>query len=355
VATREKTVPNAAPRESPRNAAAELAEAAAALRAERLALAAERERIRRSRRRALVLVGLAFSVPLHLAIAIWLMNVLWVRPGASPAGEEVTFEFAVLEQPSLEEVPTAEIPDADAPEVTEPTETVEAMVLEPIDPQVGGEGVGSGSLDAGGSGLTGEGGSPGGGGGLGPGGGGGGTSFFGIGGKGQRFAYIVDISGSMSAGERMPTAINELKRSIAALPDFASVFVCLYANDPVPMPVGEGWVRARPANVARINEWLDRQRPGGGTQPGGAFVLAFQLNPPPDVIFFLTDGEIPEQTPDAVLALNAQQKRRKVVVHTVAFSPDASQDSLRRIARESEGTFRFVPVSNAGSFPGLIP
>lgn len=349
-------MPSPAPRESPRNPAAELAQAAAALRAERLALAAERERMRRGRRRALILIGLAISVPLHLAIAIWLMNILWVRPGPAPGGDEVTFEFAVLEQPSLEEVPTAEIPDADAPEVTEPTENVDATALEPIDPQSGGEGIGTGSLEAGGSGLSGEGGSPaGGGGGLGPGGGGGGTSFFGIGGKGQRFAYIVDISGSMSAGERLPTAINELKRSIGALPDFASVFVCLYHSQPVPMPVGEGWVRARPSNVARINQWLDQQRPMGGTEPGDAFVLAFQLNPPPDVIFFLTDGEIPERTPDEVLALNAQQKKRKVVVHTVAFSPDASQDDLRRIARESEGTFRFVPVSNAGSFPGFVP
>jgi hypothetical protein len=92
----------------------------------------------------------------------------------------------------------------------------------------------------------------------------------------------------------------------------------------------------------------------GGTEPGGAFVLAFQLNPPPDVIFFLTDGEIPERTADEVLGLNSQQKR-KVVVHTVAFSADASQDQMRRIARESEGTFRFVPVSNAGGPGRLIP
>ncbi len=343
------------PPETPRNPAVELAEAASALRAERLALASERERLRRGRSRALLLIGLAVSVPLHVAIAIWLMNIFWARPGPVSGGEEVTFEFAVLEQPSLEEVANANIPDAAAPEVSEPVQTVEPMALAPIDPQAGGEGVGAGALDAGGSGLTGEGGTPAGsGGGLGPGGGGGGTSFFGIGGRGQRFAYIVDVSGSMAAGERLPTAMNELKRSIGALPDFASVYVCLYSTLPIPMPIGEGWVRARPANVARINQWIDLQGPMGGTEPGGAFVLAFQLNPPPDVIFFLTDGEIPERTADEVLGLNSQQKR-KVVVHTVAFSADASQDQMRRIARESEGTFRFVPVSNAGGPGRLIP
>ena len=139
-----------------------------------------------------------------------------------------------------------------------------------------------------------------------------------------------------------------LKRSIAALPDFASVYVCLYHSEPVPM--GDGWERARPANVARIGQWLDLQSPMGGTEPGAAFLLTFRLDPPPDVIFFLTDGEIPFETADAVRELNLRQDR-PVVVHAVAFSSDASQEQLRRIARESEGTFRFVPVSD-GMGPG---
>lgn len=316
------------------------------------ALAAERERLRRGRGWALVLIGLAFSIPVHVAIAIWLMNIFWLRPGPA-GGDELTFEFAVVSEASLSESPDAELPDADAPEVDRPAETVTAMALEAIDPQSGVDGGDRGSLDAGGSGLGGGGGPSGeGGGGLGPGGGGGGTSFFGIGGRGRRFAYIVDVSGSMSQGERMPTSMAELKRSIAALPDYASVFVCLYHSMPVPLPFGEGWVRARPANVARINEWLDRQAPTGGTEPRDAFILSFSLSPPPDVIFFLTDGEIPAGTADEVLALNTKAKKT-VTVHTIAFSADAGQEELRRIARESEGSFRFVPVSGGFVMPRL--
>jgi len=320
-------------------------------RAEFVAAELERERIRRRDRWTLILIGLAVSVPLHAAIAIWLMSILLARPGPIGAGE-VTFELAVLPTPALEESATSEMPDAAAPAVETAVETIDANALSSIEPQAATERLGTGALEAGGSGAAGEAGAPAGGaGGLGPGGGGGGTSFFGIGGRGQRFAYIVDVSGSMSTGERLPTAIHELKRSIAALPDFASVYVCLFHTVPVPQPFANGWVRARPANVARYAQWLDQQRPQGGTEPRPAFEASFILSPPPDVIFFLTDGEIPEQTADLVAQLNAKQKR-KVTVHAIAFSSDAGQEQLRRIARESEGTFRFVPV---GSPRGLLP
>lgn len=327
---------------------------AASSRSERLALAVERERRRRGRGWAFLLIGLAISVPFHVAIAIWLMNIFWMRPGPA-AGEEVTFEFAVMNEPSLEERALAEVPEADAPAVDRSVDTLAAVALAAVEPRAAGDGAGTGSLEAGGSGLGGGDGSPGsGGGGLGPGGGGGGTSFFGIGGRGRRFAYIVDVSGSMAEGERFATAMNELKRSIGALPDYASVYVCLYHSIPVPLPFGDGWVRARPANVARIGDWLDMQGPTGGTEPRDAFAISFRLSPPPDVIFFLTDGEIPVGTAERVLELNGQA-RRTVTVHTVAFSSDAAQEELRRIARESDGTFRFVPVSGAGGMRRGIP
>ena len=37
-------------------------------------------------------------------------------------------------------------------------------------------------------------------------------------------------------------------------------------------------------------------------------------------------------------------RKKRVVIHAVAFSNDAGQVLLRRIARDSEGTFRYVPV-----------
>ena len=47
-----------------------------------------------------------------------------------------------------------------------------------------------------------------------------GAEFFGIRARGQRFAYVVDISGSMGQNGRLELALGELVRSLAALPDF---------------------------------------------------------------------------------------------------------------------------------------
>ena len=106
---------------------------APSLRAEWLAIAAERERLRRGRRWAFLLIGLAISVPVHVAIAIWLMNIYWVRPGPV-AGEEITFEFAVMSEPSLEERPPAEIPEANAPAVDRSDDAITAVALAAVEP-----------------------------------------------------------------------------------------------------------------------------------------------------------------------------------------------------------------------------
>ena len=58
----------------------------------------------------------------------------------------------------------------------------------------------------------------------------------------------------------------------------------------------------------------------------------------PDVIFFLTDGEIPEETPDVVRRAN----RRGTVIHTTAFENEGDEGILRKIAEENGGTFRII-------------
>ncbi len=322
----------------------------AQLRATVVELEEERVRLLRERRIHLILLGLAVSLPVHIAIIIWLASVY--LPGQVGFGApSVNFEMSMLGDDSLAEASGSE---GDGMAVEDslggPSGSEGPVSLEASSPAIGlGGGTGSGSLEAGGSGPSGEGGFGGGGGGsgggLGPGGGSGGTSFFGVGGRGTRFAYIVDISGSMSTGNRMQVAMDELKRSVSSLPDFASFAIFLYSDHSLEPPFQEGFMRAMPGNVTRVKRWLDEQSPMGGTEPGTAFERALALNPPPDLIFFLTDGEIPDNVPGYLASRNGTNGKKRIVIHCIAFSTDASQDSLRRIARESEGTFRFVPVN----------
>jgi len=171
-------------------------------------------------------------------------------------------------------------------------------------------------------------------------GGGAGTTFFGVSSRGTRFAYIVDISGSMSDQGKIEVCMRELARSIEVLPDYASFYVVLFNSEITAPPMQKGWTRARDGTVDRFTRWLEQVDPGGGTRPQPAFRQVFSLENRPDVIFFLTDGVIPRETVAVVAALNG--RGRRVAVNTIAFGDPASQAFLKEISHRSGGVYRYV-------------
>ncbi|MCH2144485.1 MAG: hypothetical protein MK082_04985 [Phycisphaerales bacterium] len=305
-------------------------------------LVEERRRLRRQRVTNLILIGFAISIPFHLAIIIYLASVRMAAPqGAGP--EEMVVEFAVLSESELEDLGEQdELEALDTPEVEE-LSTFSESLSEDLDtaavamavstdlsgavPTPGG-GAGLGQSDAVGGGLA------------------GGASFFGVSSRGRRFAYIVDVSGSMNSNDKFPIAMAELKRSIKALPDYASFVVLLYSNILRAPPMQTDWFRANATSVSRVSRWIDTVETGGGTLPYPAFAEVFKLEERPDVIFFLTDGIIPEDTPEQVVDLNSQG--RSVVVNTISFGQDASREPLQRMADESDGVYRHVDAGRRG-------
>lgn len=296
----------------------------------------ERERLIRRRRTQLLLIGVAVSLLAHIVLLIYLATVYW-QEGGSGGGQAVSFDFAVvqdeqlteLEQSSFDELVPEELSEIQAPDTDVPTATLDPnavgeradMGLKGIDSTLGG----SGSAAGGGT-LSGA---------------GAGTSFFGVSSRGTRFCYIVDISASMQQGRKIQVAMQELAQSISGLPDYAHFYMLLFASNVTEPPMQRGWTRARKSTINQVIRWLHLVDPGGGTEPTPAFHQAFALDVRPDVIFFLTDGEIPGATADEVAALNGRGKR--VVINTIAFGNPASQDQLRQIARDSGGSYRFVP------------
>lgn len=295
-----------------------------------------RDALSRKRRRNLLIVGVGLSLVLHLCLLIYLALVQrGLGGGGSPT--TVAIEFATLHeqeliQPekiefddllgelaaALEDIPQ-EFPSADL------TAEVSAANLEisPAGamPALGGSGDGTGDQSLGGGGA--------------------GTSFFGVSSRGTRFAYIVDISGSMGSERKIQIAMRELSQSITDLPDFAYFYIVLFSSDATVPPMQENWNRARPSTVRHFIRWLGQVAPGGGTQPRSAFSQVFSLQDRPDVIFFMTDGEITNFSAQEVAAYNG--RGRRVVINTIAFGDPSSQDLLRDIARESGGVYRFIP------------
>ncbi len=300
----------------------------------------ERSREIRRRRRNLLLLGVLISLVVHLGIVVYLDLIRRAVPGGS-AVQAASIEFAVLPQEELTHLEELRLDDL-APDLTgDPHEQAPSDVV-PFDPDpassgldasaagsvpaLGGSGAGSGSGSGSGSGL---------------GGGGAGATFFGVGSRGTRFAYIVDVSGSMGQNRKLEIAMRELARSIESLPDYAWFYVVLFSSE-ISMPrTLEGWTRAKPSTTSTLIRWLNQVDPGGGTQPAPAFHQAFSLDRRPDAIFFLTDGLMPPDIASIVADLNG--RGRRVVINTIAFGDPAGQDQLKEIARQSGGVYRFVP------------
>jgi len=97
-------------------------------------------------------------------------------------------------------------------------------------------------------------------------------------------------------------------------------------------------------------QWLDLQSPRGGTFPLEAFDIVFKLPQPPDVIFFLTDGEIPGETVYHVDNF-ARELKHEVILNTIGFSSEAGQAPLIELAKRLRGVFRFVPAQGLGVTP----
>ncbi len=303
----------------------------------------ERQRITRERWVHLLLLGFALSIIVHVGMMVQLW---WIR-----APERVEQGVPSMEV-TLQSLPQA-VNVSDMVELPDPSPRPAGPITAELDPLpnlstdlansnpnandigvIAAPGIGA---------IVGSGG-PASGIGIGSGKGGGGTSFFGVGGRGSRFAFVVDVSGSMEQDNRLGTALAELKRSIGALPDYAQFYVVLFSNDAIrPDFEANGWLRATRTNIARMKTWIDTQPSRGGTYPYDALKICYTLPQPPDVIFFLTDGEIPVDSAELVRAL-AKDVKGDVVVNTIGFSSEAGKDQLIEIAQQNRGVFRFVPV-----------
>ncbi len=169
------------------------------------------------------------------------------------------------------------------------------------------------------------------------------ASFFGVEARGSRFAYIIDVSGSME-GERLSMLKRELNGSVVALLEHTHFSVVLYNSDAYPL-TGDVW---RPATeqfkrIARRDISAIRAR--GGTNPLPAFELAFAMKPRPDAIYFMTDGVFSEGSGDAIvrriMRLN-NQGRSRTPIHCITFIEKNSEEIMTRLAQVSGGTYAHV-------------
>jgi hypothetical protein len=164
------------------------------------------------------------------------------------------------------------------------------------------------------------------------------TEFFGIGGYGQKFVYVVDCSGSMRESGKFERAVYELLQSIEQLNSDQQYYVIFYNHLSYPMDE-PGLVPATDEQFEKTRDWVSYVRPQGGTVPLPALLAALKMKP--DAIFFLSDGLFDLGTGREVRIHN-RGKARRIPIHTIAFVNRESEGLMRTIARNSGGKYRFV-------------
>lgn len=250
--------------------------------------------------------------------------------GPSEVGMAIVNESDLPAQDAaMGEVGTS-VPD----DVDGPTPELQALSPTPL-----ADGGGS-ATELGGIGPISGGGDIAGGGGLGVGGsGGGGTSFFGLEAKGSRFAFIVDVSGSMSVGSKLPALKSELIKSVVALGEGGQYIIVPFATGADALMNRREWIYSDEPGKRWARQNVTQLQSDGNTNPKPAFDIVFAMRPKPEAIFFLTDGEFEPSVADEVRLMNSEYR---IPINTICLETKESQDLMQQIARESGGTFKYV-------------
>ena len=210
------------------------------------------------------------------------------------------------------------------------------------------------------------------------GGGGGGAEsvmFFGSKSRGKRFLFILDASGSMTY-EQIELRDRELRKSLKQLTS-ATYHVLIFgggayfaekgwganAIDPLSYhsPESEyrfslvdtgfaltdpssfkppGWLKADSKQILATLREVRRSGVLFSTDWDNALRMGHMMEPPPDVIYFMSDGKDPELDIDAIVENN--RKRGKPRINCLAMQTGFGAAEFAEIARRSGGQFLIV-------------
>ncbi len=188
-----------------------------------------------------------------------------------------------------------------------------------------------------------------------------------------RIAYVLDFSVTM-AGEKDALMRSELTKALKALPTTARYSVICFSG-PVWLPGDEvnggavrsrgktyqwdsksmwewthrgpkmevPWLDAKPSEVKRTLSLVDDVKTIGGTDWEAPLEMAIAMNPPPDVVFFMTDGVMEQRDMMRLTrGIAAKAKARNVTINTVAMMEPGAEEPMADLAKRTGGSFTIV-------------
>jgi hypothetical protein len=153
--------------------------------------------------------------------------------------------------------------------------------------------------------------------------------------------FVIDKSGSMY-GMPLQRVSAELNYAIQHLREEQTFFVIFFDHTAWPMFTNQGGsglssaqkiqlVVGTEKNKQDAIQWINGMRGGGGTEPGGAMLLA--LNARPAKIVLLSDGEFSPQYIDQI----TKQNRGETIIDCIGLAEDIF--TLQQIAAHNKGKY----------------
>jgi hypothetical protein len=157
--------------------------------------------------------------------------------------------------------------------------------------------------------------------------------FMGEGEKAKTTVFVIDVSGSMQTGDRLPRVLSSLTRAIDHLDENQIFAVFLFDTNYYTIHTS-GMIPATTGNKASIKEWLSYRMGGGGTEPMAAMSVAIQLEP--ERIVLLTDGEF-DPLAAAVITQQNMAKKKPARIDCVGLAEEVIV--LQEIASQNKGVY----------------
>ncbi|MDP1799258.1 MAG: VWA domain-containing protein [Planctomycetaceae bacterium] len=173
-----------------------------------------------------------------------------------------------------------------------------------------------------------------------------GTEFFGVKDHGSRVVFAIDCSASMTNYNAMASAKAALVAALQSLNDQQHFQIIFYNRTPqLFQPFGKsGWCAATERNKSLARQYIAQTEPDLGTDHLPAIRMALKLAP--DVIYFLTDADEPQLSPQE-LAEIARLNQGRTRIHTIEFGKGNDlglENFLKKLARQNDGTYRYHNV-----------
>lgn len=160
---------------------------------------------------------------------------------------------------------------------------------------------------------------------------------------GRRVVFVVDNSRSMNHPHESPAKTRlrrlklELMKCILEMRPEQQFYVIFFSNETTPMPA-LGMSSAQPGLREPYLRWIAQLPSSGGpTNPLPALEIALRMQP--DTICFLTDGDFDKRVKRILMSLH----QTHTCIHTFAFGEITAEETLKTLADNNQGEYRFVP------------